>query len=189
MLKPLTLSITLALALGASTVSFAGMFGHGEAPCTTCGLASPQGPVVASAQSVVATGGCETAAPCAKKKCDLGLGKLMAKLHQPKVYTYEWVLKKKKVKHTSSCGGCDTCAPAASVYPSAQYASPQGGSVAPSYQAAPSGQSAPSYQAAPSGQAYPTGQIKTGYIAPATGDVPPPPAVTASPLFLSPAGN
>ncbi len=177
MLKPLTLSISLAIALGASSVSFAGLLGHGEAPCTTCGIASPQGPV-ASAQSVIATGGCDAVDPCAKKKCDLGLGKLFAKLHQPKVYTYEWVLKKKKVKHHApSCGGCDTCATAApSVYPSAQYATPQGGV-------------APSYQAAPSGQAYSTGQIKTGMISSAIGDVPPPPAVTASPLFLSPAGN
>src|SRR5579871_4376912 len=58
MLKPLTLSLGLALALGAASVSKAG--GHGGG-CDTCGLASPQ--------SVVASPQCDTCAPaCAPKK-------------------------------------------------------------------------------------------------------------------------
>ena len=47
MLKPLTLSLSLAVALGLCSVSQAGLHVGG---CTTCGLASPQG-VVASPQS------------------------------------------------------------------------------------------------------------------------------------------
>ena len=47
MSKSLTLSMSLALALGFSGVSFAG---HKTAGCDTCGLASPQG-VVASPQA------------------------------------------------------------------------------------------------------------------------------------------
>ena len=41
MSKSLTLSMSLAIALGFSGVSFAGH--HGSAGCETCGLASPQG--------------------------------------------------------------------------------------------------------------------------------------------------
>ena len=65
MLKPLTLSLGLALALGAASVSKAG--GHGAAGCDTCGLASPQG----SPQSVVASPQCDTCSP-AKKHCFSG---------------------------------------------------------------------------------------------------------------------
>ena len=46
MLKPLTLSLSLAVALGLCSVSKAGLHDNN---CTTCGLASPQG-VVASPQ-------------------------------------------------------------------------------------------------------------------------------------------
>ena len=46
MLKPLTFSLSLAVALGLCSVSMAG---GDDTSCTTCGLASPQG-VVASPQ-------------------------------------------------------------------------------------------------------------------------------------------
>ena len=67
MLKSLTLSMSLALALGFAGVSQAG---HGGG-CDTCGLASPQGVVAspqASPQGEYTT--CGTCAP-AKKKCCL----------------------------------------------------------------------------------------------------------------------
>jgi len=53
MLKPLTLSLSLAVALGLCSVSMAGLH---DSNCATCGLASPQG-VVASPQGTYA-GGC-----------------------------------------------------------------------------------------------------------------------------------
>jgi hypothetical protein len=145
MLKPLTLSLGLALALGMTSVSNAG--GHrGAAP-------SPQDPVLASGQSAPATpceqsaGGCDDILGGAKKHCSLfDLFK-----RKPKCYTYEWVLKKKRVRHglfglgdcsgTGGCGGeglgsCDSCGGA--IYPSSQdpMASPQGGAApyaAPQY--------------------------------------------------------
>jgi hypothetical protein len=175
MLKPLTLSLGLALALGAASVSKAG--GHGAAGCDTCGLASPQG----SPQSVVASPQCDTCAP-AKKHCFSGFK--MPKISLPKhTYTYEWVLKKKKVwGHKAPCGSsaCETCAPA--VYPTSQ--------------AAPSAQTwaAPQYTA-------PTAAGQTTYYRPAVGEmrpalaadeVPPAPTIAtggSSLLQLSPAGN
>src|SRR5580704_14588477 len=110
MLKPLTLSLSLAVALGACSVSMAGLFGGSG--CSTCGLASPQGSspsaqcVTPSAQS------CNTG-------CGLGGGKkLMAGFHnwcnKPKCYTYEWVLKKKRVWNCHGGSSCNTCS---SVYP------------------------------------------------------------------------
>ena len=175
MLKPLTLSLALAAAFGISTVSLAG--GHG-AGCTNCGIASPQGSVV-SPQSYVASAQCDT--------CDDGCGVKkhfsMPKISLPKIclpkislpkptYTYEWVLKKKRVwGHKSECGGCDSCA-APAVVPSSQ-ASPQ--YAAPQY-AAP--------QAA--------GQHAAVYAAPAVktvsvDSVPPAPEVGGSLLSLTPA--
>ena len=47
MLKPLTLSLSLAVALGLASVSMAGT----NDGCSTCGLASPQGGPIASAQA------------------------------------------------------------------------------------------------------------------------------------------
>jgi hypothetical protein len=124
MLKPLTFSLSLAVALGLCSVSMAGGYDSG---CSTCGLASPQG-VVASPQGVT-YGGCDTCAP-AKKHCFT-----MPKLPHfslPKLNcttSYEWVLKK---KHNFSLTHAPkpTCGPV--------YATGQG--VAPSGQAAPSGQ-------------------------------------------------
>src|SRR5208337_3053155 len=71
MLKPLTLSLSLAVALGFCSVSMAGIHDG----CSTCGLASPQGGPIPSAQGPVTTCGpiattCETG--CAPKKCSLG---------------------------------------------------------------------------------------------------------------------
>jgi hypothetical protein len=174
MLKPLTLSLGLALALGAASVSKAG--GHGAAGCDTCGLASPQG----SPQSVVASPQCDTCAP-AKKHCFSGFK--MPKMNFPKhTVTYEWVLKKKHV-WSKGCGGCgspacETCAPA--VYPTSQVS--------------PAPQAAPQYAA-------PTAAGQTTYYRPAVGEmrpalaadeVPPAPTIAtggSSLLQLSPAGN
>ncbi len=164
MLKPLTLSLSLAVALGFCSVSMAGI-GDG---CSTCGLASPQGGPIASAQGPIAT--CDTG--CAPKKCSLfsGMGnhfsslccKLKAACHPP--VTYEWVLKKKRLwgHHGSSCGnaGCETCGGAAPVYATGQVApSGQGGYAAPSGQggyAAPSGQGG--YAAPQAAPVYGAGQ-------------------------------
>src|SRR5690349_7597859 len=61
MLKPLTLSLSLAVALGFCSVSMAGI----HAGCSTCGLASPQGGPVASAQGPIAT--CDVVDTCGQK--------------------------------------------------------------------------------------------------------------------------
>jgi hypothetical protein len=139
MLKPLTFSLSLAVALGLCSVSMAG---GNDTSCTTCGLASPQG-VVASPQGVT-YGGCDTCKP-AKKHCFT-----MPKLPHfslPKLNcttSYEWVLKKKhnfSLTHGGGHGNNNGCGPV--------YATGQGG-VAPSGQAsiAPTGQSyAPTYGA------------------------------------------
>jgi hypothetical protein len=126
MLKPLTLSLSLAVALGLCSVSKAGLHDNN---CTTCGLASPQG-VVASPQSSV---GCGEPA-CGKKH---HFGSCLKGLFHHQV-TYEWVLKK---KHTwfNHGGGCSTCGTSAPVYPtgqhvaapSAQYTAPSGQYAAP----------------------------------------------------------
>jgi hypothetical protein len=185
MLKPLTLSLGLALALGAASVSKAGGH-HGAAGCDTCGLASPQG----SPQSVVASPqSCETCAP-AKKHCFSGFK--MPKMHFPKhTTTYEWVLKKKHV-WSKGCGGggcgntgCGDCGGAPAVYPTSQ--------VSPAPQAAPQ-YAAPQYAA-------PSAAGQTTYYRPAVGEmrpalaadeVPPAPTIAtggSSLLQLSPSGN
>ena len=182
MLKTLTFGVSLALALGMSSVSSAGMFDHG---CSTCGIASAQGPVP-TAQSVIASpqgcgdsgcgGGCGGGMPSLNLKSKL-CGMLK---HKPKTYTYEYVLKKKRVRGHKACGnsGCDTCATAAPV----AYASGQGTYAAP--------QAAPAY-AAPQATAAPQTTYYPGSIAPATlaGDVPPPPEVSSGSISLTPAGN
>ncbi len=160
MLKPLTLSLSLAVALGFCSVSMAGIHDG----CSNCGLASPQGGPIASAQGPIAT--CDTgcapscAPSCAPQKCSLfsGLGGHFGGLHErvkcalhPPV-CYEWVLRKKRLwgHHADTCGGaggCETCGGAAPVYATGQVApSGQGGWAAPSGQggyAAP--QAAPVY--------------------------------------------
>src|SRR5208283_4262690 len=149
MLKPLTLSLSLAVALGFCSVSMAGI-GDG---CSTCGLASPQGGPIPSAQGPIATT-CETG--CAPK-CSLGSHfsglheRLKCALHPP--VCYEWVLKKKRLwgHHGGGCETCETCGFAAPVYATGQVAPSGQGYAAPSGQgyAAPSGQGYAAPQAAP----------------------------------------
>ncbi|WP_422928312.1 hypothetical protein [Singulisphaera sp. PoT] len=183
MLKPFALSLSLALALGASSVSMAGGLFHGTSGCTTCGLASAQGPapsaqapVVASAQSE-----CGYAAP---KKCSLFSGFQGFHFKKPHLFDvqYEWVLKKKLVwAHKGGCGtGCGTGGCAPSILPSSQsVASPQAyptsQSVIPTSQAF-YGSSAPSYASTPvySAPAAPS-------VAAAGDEAPPAPAATEPP--------
>ncbi len=129
MSKPLTLSLSLAVALGLCSVSKAGLH---DSNCTTCGLASPQG-VVASPQGSYA-GGCGTSS-CGGGHhwCSNLRNRLGCMFHHQ--VTYEWVLKK---KHSwFNHGGCNTCGGAAPVYatgqaaPSGQYAGPSGQYAAP----------------------------------------------------------
>jgi hypothetical protein len=124
MLKSLTMSFSLAVALGMCSVSMAGVFDH----CSTCGLASPQGTVAPSAQGVTA---CDTCAPKHKLFSGLGghLSGLKGKLHSamnPPV-TYEWVLKKKH-NWFHKGAGCSTCGtpvyPTGQVAPTSQVAAP-----------------------------------------------------------------
>ncbi|QEH35742.1 hypothetical protein OJF2_42990 [Aquisphaera giovannonii] len=178
MLKPLTLSLSLAVALGFTSVSMAG--GH-DGGCSTCGLASPQGGPIASAQGPVSYGEC---AETGHKKCNLFHGmsgklsglhcKLKSALHPP--VTYEWVLKKKRLWGHKSCGGCgestcDSCGGAPAVYPTGQ--------VAPSGQgyAAPSGQGYAAPQAAP---VYGAGQHAFKAVKPA-------PTIASVPAEMTPA--
>jgi hypothetical protein len=116
MLKPFTLSLSLAVALGLCSVSKAG--GH-DGNCTTCGLASPQG-VVASPQGSY-VGGCEQ--PC-KPKHHFSLKNCFPH-HE---VCYEWCLKKKHVwKWHHGCDTCDTPVhPTGQAAPSGQYAAPTG---------------------------------------------------------------
>jgi len=139
MLKPFTLSLSLAVALGLCSMSKAGLHDNN---CTTCGLASPQG-VVASPQGTYA-GGCGAPA-CGGKKHHLNLNFSGLKNMFTHEVSYEWVLKKKHSWHRNK--GCSTCGGSAAPV----YATGQGG-------AAPSGQyTAPSGQyAAP--QVYGAGQ-------------------------------
>jgi hypothetical protein len=128
MLKPLTLSLSLAVALGLCSVSKAGLF---DSNCATCGLASPQG-VIPSAQGVVH--GCE--APCPPKHHFNWRG-CLPKFHHE--VCYEWVLKKKhswSMHHAkndcNTCGGSPVYATGQGVAaPSGQYAGPSGQYAAP----------------------------------------------------------
>jgi hypothetical protein len=128
MLKPLTLSLSLAVALGYCSVSMAGLH---DSQCSTCGLASPQG-VVASPQGPI--GGC--AAPCAPRSCHFTINIPRLSCHLPKLQhtcSYEWVLKKKHNWCLVPNQGCGTCGGGGAVYatgqaapaPSGQYAAPQ----------------------------------------------------------------
>jgi hypothetical protein len=131
MLKPLTFSLSLALALGFCSVSMAG--GHDD-NCTTCGLASAQGGPYATGQGVA---GCDPA-PCAPKKHCFSFHMPKINCHLPKLVhtcSYEWVLKKKHNFCFKKSNPCDNggCAPAG------VYATGQGG-IAPSGQGAASGQ-------------------------------------------------
>ncbi|HWE36626.1 MAG TPA: hypothetical protein VG406_08670 [Isosphaeraceae bacterium] len=197
MFKPLTLGVGLAFALGACGISLAGGHGHG--------MPTPQ--EVVPSEQIAPSPQCETG--CAPKKHCLGLGlghKMKSWMHRPKCYTYTWVLKKKRTclfgHHNAGCGnGCGGGGCEEAVYPSGQYASPQG-------EAWPTGQV---YGA---GQTYGAGQAAGGQMAPMTATpttageeapaAPAPPATTPAPppptapagekpqaslLFPSPSGN
>ena len=103
MFKPLTLSLSLAVALGACSVSMAGHFASSQ-------CASPQGGACASPQS-----SCLPSSQCS-------LPTKHWNFHLPKpCFTYEWVLRKKMVW---SCGnaGCNTCVmPSSQCAPSGQH--------------------------------------------------------------------
>jgi hypothetical protein len=160
MIKPLTFSLGLAIALGLSSVSLAG--GHGKS------MPSPQDPIP-SAQ-VMPTGqdlgGCDGADVCGPvKHCKL------FDLFKPKpaCYTYEWVLKKKRVHSWPKLGGlfgkgcgdgcgdtaCDACG--GSILPSGQGPSPQGYAApapAPQSFGAPTNYATKQAYGAPAPQAY-----------------------------------
>ena len=150
MLKPLTLSLSLAVALGFCSVSMAGI-GDG---CSTCGLASPQGGPIASAQGPIATT-CETG--CAPKySLFSGLGSHFSGLRCKLKSAFIPQSLRVGPEEEAAVGtprlwrrGCETCGGAAPVYPTGQVApSGQGGYAAPSGQggyAAP--QAAPVYGA------------------------------------------
>ena len=189
MSKSLTLSVSLALALGFSGVSFAG---HGDAGCSTCGLASAQG-VVASPQGAVE--GCSTCAP-AKKHHSFKLSMPACLKPKPKMYTYEWVLKKKKVHGHAAESSCESCGTAAPVTASAQYGSPQGTYAAPqatygapqAYGASQTASLLPTSEikAAPAGDSVPAAPAAPAPAAPAP---PAPTGAQSSLLYLAPAGN
>jgi hypothetical protein len=179
MLKSLTLSMSLVFALGLTGVSFAG---HG---CDTCGLASPQGTVAPSAQGYTET--CDTCAPAKKHHFSMPKLSIPACLKpKPKMYTYEWVLKKKKV-HGHAASSCDTCGTA--VTPSAQYSSPQAMSAPQSYAAPQAMSMLPTSEmkpATPSGDMAPPAPAAPSVVPPAP---PVPSAAQGSLLFLAPTGN
>jgi hypothetical protein len=189
MLKPVTFSVSLAVALGACSLGLAG--GHDKSLPSAQGVAPCAQGTLASAQSGGCgdIGGCGGCGPVAKNGCFGDLFK-----HKAPQYEYCWVLRKKRVwtfttpalsfGHGHRGGaGCDTCGGA--ITPSGQWASPQAG---------PSGQA--TYG---TGQAsYGTGQYgaTSGQISAPAGDaVAPPPtanpstASNGSLLFLAPAGN
>jgi hypothetical protein len=188
MSKSLTLSMSLALALGFTGVSFAG---HGD--CATCGIASPQGTLVSPQASAQGYETCDTCAPAKKHHFKLSMPSCLKP--KPKMYTYEWVLKKKKVHGHAAAASCDTCGTA--VTPSAQYSSPQG-----TY-AAPQASYAPAYGASQTASMLPPPEMKPAAPAPTGDSVPAAPAAPAAPapeapkppgaqsslLFLAPAGN
>lgn len=144
MLKPVTLSLSLAVALGFCSVSMAGIHDH---------LASPQSGPIASPQGVIvdSCGGSGCGGGFHLPKCDIfkklgghfsGLHcKLKSALHPP--VTYEWVLKKKRL--WGHKGGCDTGCDTAPVYPTSQVVPSGQGVTYPAPQAAP--QAAPVYGA------------------------------------------
>jgi len=152
MLKPLSLSVSLTVALSACSLSLAG--GHGKTLPTAQGQIPSAQSVVPSGQSIA--DGCGDVCAPAKKKCDL-FSKFNFKPKAP-TYTYEWVLKKKKVHNwslfghkDSGCGeaACDSCG------------------------VTPSGQSWGSGQGYGSGQSWGSTQVPASYSAPQAGPAAP----------------
>jgi hypothetical protein len=200
MLKTLTFSLSLAVALGLCSMSKAGGL---DENCTTCGLASPQGGVYPTGQGGAGYGGgCDTG--CAPKKhCfSFHLPKIcLPKISCPKLVhstSYEWVLKKKhsfSLVHApkETCG--DPGYGGGAVYPTGQ------GGVSPSGQGvvAPTGQGAP--YAAP--QVFGAGQHAFQPARPATiasvtemtpavrggEEAPPAPAVNEASAIGAPTGG
>ncbi len=203
MLKPLSLSVGLAVALGACSLSLAG--GHHGTYASEQSAPSAQS-VVPSAQSIGE--GCGEVCGPVKKKCDF-FSKFKPKPHQ---YTYEWVLKKKKVHQplfghknkgcgTGTCGAsaCETCgvAPSAQSYGSGQsYGTGQnlGTTQIPATYSVPQG----GYSVPQGGPAAPTTEAPAteAPVAPTIPAAPPAPTLPATPptastggLQLLPAGN
>ena len=216
MLKTLTLSLSLAVALGFCSVSKAEGLFHKADGCATCGIASPQGPVVspqAPAPSPQGECGPVCSGECgARKKCHLfdhlhGMGNKMscsftdlcAKLKpKPKCYTYEWVLKKKRVwgHHGGGCGtpGCETCgiaSPQGGPSPQAGYTSPQASYGSGQY-AATASMGGMMAAPAPIGgdEAPPAPEVSPAAPpVPPAPPAPPAPGATSSLLFSTPSGN
>lgn len=177
MLKPLTMSLGLALALGLCGVTNAG---HGNSGCTTCGLASPQG-VVASPQGNYTS--CEK--PC-KPKRESCLKNLFH--HQ---VTYEWVLKKKHCFHRGGSNQCNTCNagavyPTGQVAPSGQYAAPSGQYAAPQAYGSVQKSAFLPYRSTTSIASVPAEMTPA---APGGEDVPPAPSVGGTGGLLLPSGR
>ena len=184
MFKPLSLSLSLAVAMASASMSLAG--GHHKTYASEQIAPSAQS-VVPSAQSIGdGCGAVETCGPVAKK-CSF-FDKFKPK---PKQYTYEWVLKKKKVhsglglfNHKGGeAAGCDSCG----VTPSAQgYASPQ---VLGSGQAYGAGQTTGTTQI-PATYSVPQGgtEAPEAPIAPEAPPAPPAPTASTGGLQLLPAG-
>ena len=213
MLKPLTLSLSLAFALCLSGLSQAGdLFHHGAVPSEQCAAVTPAPQCPAPTPQCGPTcepscgGGiqlpkcdllkkCGTGLSCFGQKCGAGLSGMGHKMScnftdlckklkpKPPCYTYEWVLKKKRVHGGCGQPSCDTCGGPAPVYPTSQVApAPQGPMVSP----------AP--QAYGSVQVPATASIGGMAPAPVAGDeAPPAPAAptgpTSSLLFSTPSGN
>ena len=173
MLKPLTLSLSLAFALGATSVSMAG---HHGATYASGQCAAPSG------QCAMPSAQCGTT--CAPKKpcCLTTLCNNLKRMctPKPKCYTYTWVLKKKRVWGChgggNACGSpaCETCG----VYPSGQgYAAPSGQGYA-----APAGQTAysmPAYGTTAAGGLTPAPAPAIA-TAPAGDEAPPAPEVPSA---------
>jgi hypothetical protein len=199
MLKPLTLSLSLAVALGACSVSMAGLFASPQC--------SPQVPC-ASPQS------CLPSAQCAPKFClpKICLPKIcLPKICLPKpTCSYEWVLKKKIcwTWPTPVCSPCSPqCAPQCSpqlgssqAYPTT-YGSGQiyGGAYGAGQMTAPPPAPAGEMAPAPAGdEAPPAPEVAPAAPAapsPSAPEPPAPPAPSAptgpqsSLLFTTPSGN
>jgi hypothetical protein len=206
MLKPLTLTISLAFALCLSGVSRAGDLFH-----SACVPSEQNAAVAPAPQSVAPTSQC--APVCEAKPChfsmphinicekleglgcslkqtshniNCGFGDLCKKLKpKPPCYTYEWVLKKKRVHGGCGQPGCETCGGPASVYPTSQVApAPQGPAVSPAPQAYGSVQVPAT---ASIGGMTPAPAPMVGDEAPPAPEAPRGP--TSSLLFSTPSGN
>ncbi len=112
--------------------------------------------------------------------------------HKPATYTYEWVLKKKKVHNFGhkAAGGCDSCG---TTLPSGQYPSSQsyGSSQVPTTYSAPqAGYSSPQGAMSAPQIGYSGGSMTpAGTTAPATAPTEPPPAPETGPAPAVPSAT